>query len=109
MLVAQSCPTLCDRMYCSLPGSSVHWILCQALPGKNTGVDYHFLLHGIFPTQGSNSGLLHCRQTLYHLSHKGRSPDKLVISQNTKKKKFQISKRLFVLQKDSHDEVPGSL
>ena len=29
----------------------------------------HFLLQGIFPTQGSNSGLLHCRQTLYHLSH----------------------------------------
>ena len=31
----------------------------------------HFLLQGIFPTQGSNSGLLHCRQTLYHLSHQG--------------------------------------
>ena len=30
----------------------------------------HFLLQGIFPTQGSNSGLLHCRQTLYHLSHR---------------------------------------
>ena len=31
-----------------------------------------FLLQGIFPTQGSNPGLLHGRQTLYHLSHKGR-------------------------------------
>ena len=31
----------------------------------------HFLLQGIFPTQGSNPGLLHCRQTLYHLSHQG--------------------------------------
>ena len=30
----------------------------------------HFLLQGIFPTQGSNPGLLHCRQTLYHLSHR---------------------------------------
>ena len=30
-----------------------------------------FLLQGIFPTQGSNLGLLHCRQTLYHLSHQG--------------------------------------
>ena len=29
-----------------------------------------FLLQGIFPTQGSNPGLLHCRQILYHLSHK---------------------------------------
>ena len=31
----------------------------------------HFLLQGIFPTQGSNLGLLHCRQTLYHVSHQG--------------------------------------
>ena len=29
----------------------------------------HFLLQGIFPTQGSNLGLPHCRQTLYRLSH----------------------------------------
>ena len=38
-------------------------------PGTNTGVDCHFLLQGIFPTQGSNQGLLHCRQILYCLSH----------------------------------------
>ena len=31
----------------------------------------HFLLQGIFPTQGLNPGLLHCRQMLYHLSHQG--------------------------------------
>ena len=31
----------------------------------------HFLLQGIFPTQGVNPGLLHCRQILYHLSHQG--------------------------------------
>ena len=37
--------------------------------GKNTGVGCHTLLQGIFPTQGSNSGLLHYRQILYHLSH----------------------------------------
>ena len=37
-------------------------------PGKNTGVGCHFLLQGIFPTQGLNSGLPCCRQTLYHLS-----------------------------------------
>ena len=35
---------------------------------KNTGVGCHSLLQGIFPTQGSNLGLLHCRQILYHLS-----------------------------------------
>ena len=38
--------------------------------GKNTGVGCHFLLQEIFPTQGLNPGLPHCRQTLYHLSHR---------------------------------------
>ena len=38
-------------------------------PGKNTGVGSHSLLQRIFPTQGSNPGLLRCRQILYHLSH----------------------------------------
>ena len=37
--------------------------------GKTTGVGCHFLLQGIFPTQGSNPGLLHCRQILYRQSH----------------------------------------
>ena len=63
--VAQSCPTLCDPMDSSLPGSSIHF------PGKSTGVDYHFLLQRIFPTQGSNLGLPHRRQRLYRLSHQG--------------------------------------
>ena len=36
-------------------------------------MDCHFLLQGIFPTQGSNLGLLHCRQILYHLSQAGQS------------------------------------
>ena len=40
-------------------------------PGKSTGVGCHFLLQGIFPTRGLNPGLLHCRQTLYPLSHEG--------------------------------------
>ena len=38
-------------------------------PDKNTGVGCHALLQGIFPTQGSNSGLPHCRWILYHLRH----------------------------------------
>ena len=57
--------TLCDPMDCSPPDSSVHGIF----PGKNTRVGCHFLLQGIFPTQGSNPlflSLLHCRQILYH-------------------------------------------
>ena len=68
-LVAQLCPTLCNPKDCSLPSSSVH----GDSPGKNTGVDCHALLQGIFPTQGSNAGLLHCRQILYHLCHR-RNP-----------------------------------
>ena len=40
-------------------------------PGHNTGVGSFSLLQEIFPTQGSNPGLLHCRQILYQLSHKG--------------------------------------
>ena len=40
-------------------------------PDKNTGVGSHSLLQGIFPTQESNPGLLHCRRILYYLSHQG--------------------------------------
>ena len=40
--------------------------------GQNTGVGGLSLLQGIFPTQGSNPGLLHCRWILYQLRHKGR-------------------------------------
>ena len=40
-------------------------------PSKNTGVGCHALLQGIFPTQGLNPGLLHCKQILYCLSHQG--------------------------------------
>ena len=64
-LVSQSCPILCDPMDCTLPDSSVH----GASPGKNNGVGCHALLQEIFTTQGSNPGLVHCRQILYHLSH----------------------------------------
>ena len=64
VLVAKLCLTLCDPMDGS---SSVHGIL-QA---RNTEVGSHSLLQGIFPTQGSNPGLLLCRQIPYHLSHQG--------------------------------------
>ena len=49
-LVTQSCPTICNPMDCSPPGSSIH----GDSPGKNTRVDCHALLQGIFPTQGLN-------------------------------------------------------
>ena len=49
----QLCPTLCDPMGCSPPGSPVH----GDSPGKITGVGCHALLQGIFLTQGSNQCL----------------------------------------------------
>ena len=67
VLVAQSCPILCDPMGCSPPGSSV----LGDSPGTSTGVGCHALLQWIFPTQGLNLGLLHGRQILSYLSHKG--------------------------------------
>ena len=61
--VGQLCPTLCDPTRLLCPWDS---------PGKNTGVGRHSLPSpGIFPTQGSNPGLLHCRSTLHTLSHRG--------------------------------------
>ena len=54
------CLTLYEPMDCSPPGSCL-W----NSPGKNTGVDCHFLLHKIFLTQGLNAGLLYHRRILY--------------------------------------------
>ena len=59
----------CDPTDSSPPGSSVH----GDSPGKNPGVGCHALLQGIFPTQGSNLGLPHCRRVLYHLIFPGGS------------------------------------
>ena len=70
VLVTQLCLTLSDPVGCNLSGSSVHGILQYSY----TGVGSHFLLQGIFPTQGLNPGLLHWRQILYRLSHQG-SPE----------------------------------
>ena len=65
VLVAQSHLTLQPH------GLSPARLLCPWYsPGKNTGVDCHTLLQRIFPIQGSNPGLLHCRQILYCLSYR---------------------------------------
>ena len=64
VLVTQLCLTFCNTMDCNPPGSPV-W----NSPGENTGLGSHFLFQGIFPTQESNPGLLHCRHILYQLSH----------------------------------------
>ena len=64
--VAQSCPTLCNPKDCKPTR-----LLCPTeSPDRNTGMGCYSFLQGIFPTQGSNLGLLHCRQTLYYLSHR---------------------------------------
>ena len=60
--VAQSCPTHCDTMDCTVHGIPQTRIL--------EWVAFPFF-KGSFPNQGSNPGLPHCRQILYHLSHKG--------------------------------------
>ena len=49
----QSCPTLCDPVDCSLPGSSIHVIFQARI------LECHFLLQGIIPTQGWNLCLLY--------------------------------------------------
>ena len=64
VLGAQLNPTLCSPVHCTLATLLCPW----NSPGKNTGMGSY---EGIFPTQDSNLGLLHCRQILYHLSHQG--------------------------------------
>ena len=66
VLVAQSCATLWDFMDYSPPGSSVHGTLQARIPDK---MACHALLQRIFPAQGLNLSLPHCRQILYCLSH----------------------------------------
>ena len=54
-------------------------LLCpQDFPSNSTGMDCHFLLQGIFPTQGLNLALPYCRQMLNRLSHQG-SPKKIIV------------------------------
>ena len=95
MKVTQTCPTLCDpwtiqsrvlelvtfpfSRISSQPGIEPRSPTLQAdslpsePPGKhmNTGAHNLSLLQGMFPTQGLNLGILHCRQLLYHVSHQG--------------------------------------
>ena len=68
--VTQSCPTLCDPMDCSLPGSSIHGIFQARML---EWVNIPFCRGSSRPRDRTqvNPGLLHCRQTLYHLSQEG--------------------------------------
>ena len=66
-LVDQLRLTLCDPMDCSPLGSSGPWRFSR----QEYWMSCHAFLQGIFPTQGSNTGLPRCRWFLYQLSHKG--------------------------------------
>ena len=76
--------SVCDQLLSHVRLFATPWavptrLLCpRDFPGKNAGVGYHFLLQGIFltqglnpPTQGWNPDVLHIRQILYYLSHQG--------------------------------------
>ena len=82
----QSCLTLCDPTDCSPPGSSVH----GDSPGKNTGVDCHFLLQGIFLTQGLTAHLLHWQADSLPAEPPRKPPIKIL---REKKKNKTSSKR----------------
>ena len=89
-------PTVCNPVDCSR-------LLCPwDSPDKNTGVGCHFLLQEIFPSQGSNPGLPHCRGILYHLSHQGSPGYKVTcqtmphVLQNENLKKGQLGTPLVV-------------
>ena len=82
--VAQLCPTLCKPMAC--PWNS---------PGKKTGVGS--LLQGIFLTQGSNLGVLHCRKILYHLSYWRKINERWGIVITDKSERIQNPPHLYVV------------
>ena len=65
-------------------------------PGKNTGMGTLSLLQGIFPTQGSNLGLLHCRRILYLLSQQGAN-FKCSLSKNETRPGASVLQLLLVL------------
>ena len=62
---------------------------------KNTGVSCHTLLQGVFPTQGSNPGLPHCWQILFHLSHQGNPKMSYLFLKLKKKEVIKRNQRRF--------------
>ena len=81
----QSCLTLCNPTDCRPPGSSVHGILQARI------LRCHALLQGIFPTQGLNSYLLHCRWIHHPLSHLG-SPHSSIKALDIKALKWESAR-----------------
>ena len=70
-------------------------------PGKNTGVGCHALFQEIFPTQGLNLGLPHCRQILYHLSHQGSTNIHEVQTNTVRHHLYKIPRLVKLLESES--------
>ena len=83
--VTQSGPTLCDPKDYTVHGNS---------PGQNTGVSSPSLLQGIFPTQGLNPGLPHCRQIFLPAGPQGKP-------KNTRVGSLSLLQRIFLPQESS--------
>ena len=79
--VLVACPTLCDPTDCTSQAPLSTEFSRQE---DWCGLTFPYI-QGIFLTQGSNPGLLHCRQSLYHLGHKGTM--RYYLASKKKKKK----------------------
>ena len=89
-----------DPMDCSPPG-----LFPWDFPDKNTGMGCQFLLQGVFQIQGSNPGLLHCRQILYCLSHRESHYLMAIIVIGFPR---HLSRKEFACQAGSTGSIPGS-
>ena len=89
---------LCQSLSCALWAIACQVPLSMVSPGKTVRASCHSLLQGIFPTQESNPGLLHCRKFLYLLSHPG-SPSigghfkNLIVGENKGAKGIDFTKK----------------
>ena len=102
---SESCSVMSDSLW---PNRLCSW----KSPGQNTGVGSLSLLQGIFPTQGSNPGLPHCRQILYQLSQSYNLLNSLhnytakAVFQNTSKnQKKQTSLIVFCVVSEPHKRL----
>ena len=86
--VAQPYLTLCNPMNCSLPGSTIGGILQARILECSSA-----LLLWIFPTQGLNPRLLHCRWILNHLSHQGSPTMTNLGSKKIKKQRHHFANK----------------
>ena len=120
---SQTCQHVLGFNKCQVKESESHSVMFNSLrphgldslwnsPGQNTGVGSLSLLQGIFPTQGSNPGLLHCRRILYQLNHQG-SPgilEGIVYAFSSGSSRPRIKQGSPELQVDSLPvELPGCL